>query len=82
MFMQIAPGNARPRNPKYPIQNEAIIPRTPPAARTLLNHERFNASPFLVTHQTPDHGSLLKSYCESETTPFGHPLCQHLLEGS
>jgi hypothetical protein len=59
MFVQVAPSNTRPRNPENPIQNKAMISRTPPAARTALDHEWRKTGPFLVTHQTPDHGSLL-----------------------
>ena len=54
MLVQVAPGNTRPRNPENPIQNKAVIPRTPPAARTALDHERLKAGPFLVAHQTTD----------------------------
>ena len=79
MFMQITPGNARPRNPEYPIKNKAMIPRTPPAARTAFNHEGLKTDPFFITHQTPNHGSLLKSHLESETNPLGNPFCQHFL---
>jgi hypothetical protein len=79
MLVQIAPGNTGARDPENPIQNKPMILRTPPAARPALDHERLKAGPFLVTHQSPDHGSLLKSYRESETTPFGNPLCQHIL---
>jgi len=65
MLMQIAPGNARPRYPEYSIQNKPVVLRPTPAARSALNHKWLQASPFLITHQTPDHGSLLKSYPES-----------------
>jgi hypothetical protein len=61
MLMQIAPGNASACNPENPIQNKAMIPRASPAARTALDHEWLETRPFLVTHQTPDHGSLPKS---------------------
>jgi hypothetical protein len=80
MLVQITPGNARPRDPENPVQNKAMIPRTPPTARTPFDHEGFKAGPFLVTHQSPDQGSLPKSYLESDTTPFGNPLCQHTLK--
>jgi hypothetical protein len=80
MFMQVASGNAGARNPKNPIQNKAMVPRTTTTARVLLNHEWLKARPFLVAHQTPDHGSPPKSHLESDTTPFGNPLCQHLLD--
>ena len=30
MLMQVTPRDARPRDPENPIQNKAIIPRTPP----------------------------------------------------
>src|ERR1022692_2505512 len=80
MFVQVAPGNARPRNPENPIQNKAMIPRTPPAARTALDHKRLKTGPFLVAHQTPDQGSLPKSNLESDTSRFGNPLCQQLLD--
>jgi hypothetical protein len=66
---------------KNAIQNKAMISRTPPATRAALNHEWRKTDPFLDTHQTPDHSSLLKSYRESKTTPFGNPLCQHVLDG-
>ena len=78
--MQIAPRNARPRNPENPIQNKTMVPRATTTARAPLNHEWFKAGPFLVTHQTPKHDSLPKSYRESETTPVGNPLCQQLLD--
>jgi hypothetical protein len=81
MLVQIAPRDARSRNPENPIKNKAMIPRTPSAACTALNHEWLKTSPFLVTHQTTHHNSLLKNYRESETTPFGNPLCQHVLGG-
>jgi hypothetical protein len=79
MLVQIAPRDARSRNPENPIKNKAMIPRTPPTARPALNYEWRKTRPFLVAHQTPDHASLLKSHRESETTPFGNPLCQHVL---
>ena len=79
MLVQVAPGNTRPRNPENSIQNKAMIPGTPPAARTTLDHEGLKTGPFLVAHQSPDQDSLLKSNLESEPTPFGNPLCQHLL---
>ena len=79
MLMQIAPRNARPRNPENPIQNKTMVPRATTTARAPLNHEWFKAGPFLVPHQTPKHDSLPKSYRESETTPVGNSLCQRLL---
>jgi hypothetical protein len=68
MLVQIAPGYARSRNPKNPIQDKAVISRTPPATRTALNHERLKTGPFLIAHQTTDQGSFSKSYLESEPT--------------
>ena len=56
-----------------------MVPRTTPAARTALDHEWLKASPLLVAHQTPDQDSLPKSYLESDTGPFGNPLCQQAL---
>jgi len=79
MLVQIAPGNAGPRDPENPIQNKSMIPRTPPAARTALDHERLKTRPFLVAHQTPDQDGLPKSHLESDTAPLGNPLCQHVL---
>ena len=79
VFVQITPGNTGSRNPENPIQNKPMIPRTPPAARTTLDHERLKTSPFLVAHQSPDQGSLPKSHLESDTHPLGNPLCQHVL---
>jgi hypothetical protein len=79
MLVQVAPGNTCSRNPENAIQNKTMIPRTPPAARTALNHERLKTRPFLVAHQTPDQGGLPKSHLESDTAPLGNPLCQHVL---
>lgn len=79
MLVQVAPGNARSCDPENPIQDKAVIPRSPPAARAALNHERLKTGPFLITHQTTDQGSFPKSYLESEPTRFGNPLCQHVL---
>ena len=79
MFVQVAPGNACSRNPENPIENKPMVPRTTPAARPALDHEWLKASPFLVAHQTPDQDSLPKSYLESDTGPFGNPLCQQIL---
>ena len=79
MFVQVAPGNACSRNPENPIKNKPMVPRTTPAARTALDHEWLKASPLLVAHQTPDQDSLPKSYLESDTGPFGNPLCQQAL---
>ena len=79
MFVQVAPGNARPPDPENPIKNKPMVPRTTPAARTALDHEWLKASPLLVAHQTPDQDSLPKSYLESDTGPFGNPLCQQAL---
>jgi hypothetical protein len=77
MLMQVAPGNTRPRDPENPIQNKTMIPRSPPAACTPFDYKGLKTGPFLVAHQTSDHGSLLKSYLESEATRFVNPLCQH-----
>jgi hypothetical protein len=82
MLMQVAPRNARPRNPENPIQNKTMVPRATTTARAPLDHEWFKAGPFLVAHQTPQHDSIPKSYRESETTPVGNPLCQHVLGAS
>ena len=77
MLVQVTPGNTRPGNPENSIQNKAVIPRSPPAACTALNHKRLKTGPFLIAHQTTDQGSFLKSYLESELTRFGNALCQH-----
>jgi hypothetical protein len=79
MFVQIAPSNTGSCNPENPIQNKAVVPRAPTAARTTLNYKRLKTVPFLVAHQTSNHGSLLKSHLESEITRVGNPLCQHNL---
>jgi hypothetical protein len=79
MFVQIAPRNTGSCNPENPIQNKAVVPRAPTAARTTLNYKRLKTVPFLVAHQTSNHGSLLKSHLESEITRVGNPLCQHNL---
>ena len=80
MLVQVAPSNAGPCNPENPIQNKAMVSGSPPAARTALNHKGLKAGPFFITHQTTDHDSFAKSYLESETTRFGNPLCQHVLD--
>ena len=77
MFVQVAPGHPRPRDPENAIQNKAMIFWASPATRTALNHERLKTGPFLIAHQTTDQGSFPKSYLESEPTRFGNPLCQH-----
>ena len=66
MLMQVTPGYARSRNPENPIQDKAVIPRAPSAARTALNYERLKTGPFLIAHQTTDQGNFPKSYLESE----------------
>ena len=71
---QIAPRNARSRNPEYPIQNKPMIPRTPPTARTTLDHEGLKAAPFLVTHQSPDQGSLPKATLNQILPHLGIPF--------
>jgi|TARA_R110002124_G_C8667108_1_gene490864 hypothetical protein len=60
MFVQIAPGYSRPRNPENPIQNKPMIPRAPSASRTALYHKWLQAGPFFVAHQTSDQNSLLQ----------------------
>ena len=74
MLGQIAPRNARSRNPEYPVQNKAMIPRTPPTARTPFDHEGFKAGPFLVTHQSPDQGSLPKAALNQILPRLGIPF--------
>ena len=44
MLVQVAPGNAGTCNPENPIQNKALISRTPPAACTPLDHERLKTT--------------------------------------
>ena len=51
MLVQIAPGNARPRNPENPVKNKAMIPRTTPAARAAFDHEWRKTVSFLITLQ-------------------------------
>ena len=68
MLMQIAPGYACSGNPENSVQNTAMIPRTPPAASPAFNYEGRETGPFLITHQTTDQDSFLKSYLESEPT--------------
>jgi len=65
MLVQIAPGNAGPCNPENAIQDKSMVLRATTTARAAFDHKWLQASPFLITHQTPDHGSLLKSYPES-----------------
>jgi hypothetical protein len=68
MLVQIAPRDTRSRDPENTIQNKAVVPWTPPAAGTALNHERLKTRPFLVAHQTSNQDSLPESYLESEIT--------------
>jgi hypothetical protein len=79
MLMQVAPCNAGARNPENPIKNKAMVPWPPPTKRAALYHKWLKTGPFLVAHQSPNQSNLFKSYPESETTPFGNPLCQHVL---
>ena len=79
MLMQVAPCDTSPRNPENPIQNKAMISRTTPAARAAFDHERLKTRPFVVAHQTPDQHGLPKRHLESDTHPFGNPICQHAL---
>jgi len=71
MLVQVAPGHARPCDPKNPIQDKAVISRAPPAARSALDHERLKARPFLVAHQTPDQDSLPKATLNQNLRDLG-----------
>jgi hypothetical protein len=74
MFVQITPSNAGARNPENPIQNKTMISRTPPTTRTALNHKGLKTGPFLVTHQTPDHGNLPKATLNQKLHSLGKPF--------
>ena len=74
MFVQVAPGNARPRDPENPIKNKAMVPRAASAASTALNHKRLQTRPFFVAHQTPDQGSLPKATLNQILPLLGIPL--------
>jgi hypothetical protein len=78
MLVQIAPRNARPRNPENPIENKPVVPRATAASGAALDNERLKARPSLVAHQTPYQNDLRKSHVESELGPVGNPLCQRL----
>jgi hypothetical protein len=71
MLVQVAPGYARSRNPENPIQDKAVISRTPPAARTALNHERLKTGPFLIAHQTTDQDSPPKATLNQNLRDLG-----------
>ena len=77
MLVQIAPSDARPRNPENPIQNKPVVPRATAAPGPALDHKRLKAGPFLVAHQTAYQNGLRKSHVESEPDAVGNPLCQH-----
>ena len=79
MLVQIAPRNARPRNPENPIEYKPVVPRAPATTGTALDYERLKARPFLVAHQTPYQNDLRKSHVESELSLVGNPLCQRPL---
>ena len=79
MLVQIAPSDARPRNPENPIQNKPVVPRATAAPGPALDHKRLKAGPFLVAHQTAYQNGLRKSHVESESEAVGNPLCQHVL---
>jgi hypothetical protein len=68
MIGQITPWNTRPRNPENPIQNKPMVLRAPPSARPAAHHKRLKTGPFLIAHQSTDHGSFSQSYLESETS--------------
>ena len=74
MFVQVAPGNARPRDPENPIKNKAMVPRAASAASTALNHKRLQTRPFFVAHQTPDQGSLPKATLNQILPLLGIPF--------
>lgn len=68
VFVQARSGNAGSRNPENHIQNEAM------GLRPITNDSmQGNFSSFI---KPLNHGSLLKSYLGSDTTPL---LCQYLL---
>jgi len=69
MLMQVAPGYTRSRNPENPIENKAMVPRASTAPATTFDHEWLKTVPFLVAHQTPDHGSLPKSHLDDVDAP-------------
>ena len=74
MLVQITPGYARSRNPENPIQDKAVIPRSPPAPRTTLDHEWLKTGPFLIAHQTTDQGSLPKATLNQILPLLGIPF--------
>ena len=80
MLVQIAPSNARPRDPEDPIQNKPVVPWSTTAPGPTLDHERLKAGPFFVAHQSAYQNGLRKSHFESDPTAVGNPLCQHILE--
>jgi hypothetical protein len=74
MLMQIAPCDARSRNPEYPIQNKAMVLRAPATPRTSFDHERLKAAPLFVAHQTTDQGSLPKDTLNQILPLLGIPF--------
>jgi len=62
---QIPPWSPRSGNPENAIQNKTMVLWTPAAPRAAFNHKRLKTDPFLVAHQSTDHGSLRQSYLES-----------------
>jgi hypothetical protein len=66
MIRQIAPRDAGPRNPENTIQNTAMVLWAPPPARPTAHDEGLKTGPFLIAHQSTDHGSFSQSYLESE----------------
>jgi len=79
MLVKIAPCDTRSRDPENAIQNKAVVPWTPPAPGTPLNHKWLKTRPFLVAHQSTNQDSLPQSYLESDFTLVENPLCQHVL---
>jgi hypothetical protein len=67
MLVQVAPGNASPRNPENPIQNKVMVLRTPTTASPTLdykwlktsgrNHCRTLADAIVIGSNPPQYGT-------------------------
>jgi hypothetical protein len=74
MLVQVAPCDACSRYPEYAIQNKAMVPRTPATSGPSLDHERLEAVPFFVAHQSTDQGSLPKATLNQILPLLGIPF--------
>lgn len=55
---QIAPWRTRAGDPENAVQRAPVIPRRPPAERTIVGHERCEHRPLLIAHRPANQARL------------------------